>query len=159
MRARFTRHRKYNSKKKRLANKSSAFPYLRRDSNPHNRLWSKDFKSFVSTIPPLRQPHLFQKTCKNSFFNSENKRENMNSEWHSHFDAILPVYQKTRQYQEYKKRLMLRLGVFSNSLSTITIWLIRQNAGSNLLVRCLISSITSSIEAIARRSFNASLSG
>ena len=30
-----------------------------RDSNPHNRFWSRDFKSLVSTIPPSR-PMIFQ---------------------------------------------------------------------------------------------------
>lgn len=32
--------------------------WARWESNPHNLLWSKDFKSFVSAIPPLAQGHL-----------------------------------------------------------------------------------------------------
>ena len=38
---------------------SSVLPtekYRRRDLNPHEHFCSKDFKSFVSTIPPLRHP-------------------------------------------------------------------------------------------------------
>ena len=30
--------------------------YPKRDLNPHSHYWPKDFKSFVSTIPPFGQP-------------------------------------------------------------------------------------------------------
>ena len=30
--------------------------YSKRDLNPHSHYWPKDFKSFVSTIPPLEHP-------------------------------------------------------------------------------------------------------
>ena len=29
--------------------------YSKRDLNPHSHYWPKDFKSFVSTIPPFEQ--------------------------------------------------------------------------------------------------------
>ena len=32
--------------------------YSKRDLNPHSHYWPKDFKSFVSTIPPSGQPAL-----------------------------------------------------------------------------------------------------
>ena len=30
--------------------------YSKRDLNPHSHYWPKDFKSFVSTIPPFEHP-------------------------------------------------------------------------------------------------------
>ena len=30
--------------------------YSKRDLNPHSHYWPKDFKSFVSTIPPVEHP-------------------------------------------------------------------------------------------------------
>lgn len=30
-------------------------PCSKRDSNPHSHFWPKDFKSFVSTIPPFER--------------------------------------------------------------------------------------------------------
>ena len=30
--------------------------YSKRDLNPHSHYWPKDFKSFVSTIPPFKHP-------------------------------------------------------------------------------------------------------
>ena len=30
--------------------------YSKRDLNPHSHYWPKDFKSFVSTIPPFGHP-------------------------------------------------------------------------------------------------------
>ena len=32
------------------------FKYPKRDLNPHSHYWPKDFKSFVSTIPPFEHP-------------------------------------------------------------------------------------------------------
>ena len=35
---------------------NSRFVYPERDLNPHSHYWPKDFKSFVSTIPPSGRP-------------------------------------------------------------------------------------------------------
>ena len=35
--------------------------YSKRDLNPHSHYWPKDFKSFVSTIPPFEHSSILKK--------------------------------------------------------------------------------------------------
>ena len=47
-----------------MANDCDFISYSKRDLNPHNHYWSRDFKSLVSTIPPFEQPQLVLSGCK-----------------------------------------------------------------------------------------------